>query len=277
METLRGGVAVVTGGASGMGRAMAERFLDEGMSVAIGDIEPGALQATASALSARGEVLAVVTDVSDPKSVDDLAAQVRDRFGAFHVVCNNAGVAGHLGLLWETPLEDWRWVLDVNLMGVIHGIRSFVPSLVAQGTGHVVNTASLAAWLGVGGFAPYCVSKHGVLAISDALRRELGALQSGVGVSVLCPGLVNTSLMTGDRNWPDRLGQPPADADDPVSDGIRKVLVDGTTGGGVGPGLAAAAVVNAIRANEFIVTTHPAEVVAAAEQRLAEARRAATP
>ena len=102
-------------------------------------------------------------------------------------------------------------------------------------------------------------------------------MQSGVGVSVLCPGLVNTSLMTGDRNWPDRLGKPPHDADDPVSEGIRKVLVDGTTGGGVGPELAAAAVVNAIRANEFIVTTHPAEVAGAAQQRLVDAQRAATP
>jgi NAD(P)-dependent dehydrogenase (short-subunit alcohol dehydrogenase family) len=270
-------VAVVTGGASGMGRAMADRFLDEGMRVAIADIEAGALDATASALAAKGDVLAVVTDVTDPKSVDDLAGQVRDRFGSYDVVCNNAGVAGHLGLMWETPLEDWRWVLDVNLMGVIHGIRSFVPSLVAQGSGHVVNTASLAAWLSVGGFAPYCVSKHGVLAISDALRKELEALQSGVGVSVLCPGLVNTSLMTGERNWPDRLGQPPAVAGDPVSQGILKVLVDGTTGGGVGPELAAAAVVNAVKRNEFVVTTHPAEVVAAAEQRLADARRATSP
>jgi NAD(P)-dependent dehydrogenase (short-subunit alcohol dehydrogenase family) len=277
MEQLQGRVAVVTGGASGIGRAMASRFLEEGMTVALADIEPAALEATVSALSAKGAVLGIATDVTDPKSVDDLATEVKERFGSFHVVCNNAGVAGHLGLTWETSLEDWRWVLDVDLMGVIHGIRSFVPTLVAQGSGHVVNTASLAGWLGVGGFAPYCAAKHAVLAISDALRKELDASQSGVGVSVLCPGLVNTSLMSGARNWPDRLGQRPAIAEDPISQGIFTVLLDGTTGGGVAPELAADAVVKAIKANEFVVTTHPAEVVGAAEARLAEAKRAATP
>ncbi len=277
MEHLEGRVAVVTGGASGIGRAMASRFLEEGMTVALADIEPAALEEAAHALSAKGDVLAIAADVTDPKSVDDLAASVKGRFGTFHVVCNNAGVAGHLGLTWETPLEDWRWVLDVNLMGVIHGIRSFVPTLVAQGSGHVVNTASLAAWMGVGGFAPYCATKHAVLAISDALRREFDASQSGVGVSVLCPGLVNTSLMSGARNWPDRLGQRPAVAEDPVSQGILQVLLDGTTGGGVAPGLAADAVVKAIKANVFVVTTHPKEVVSAAEARLDDAKRAATP
>jgi NAD(P)-dependent dehydrogenase (short-subunit alcohol dehydrogenase family) len=277
MESLSGRVAVVTGGASGMGRAMAERFLGEGMRVAIGDIEPGALDATARELSGRGEVLPVVTDVSDPSSVEGFAARVTDRFGSYDVVCNNAGVPGHLGRLWETPLEDWRWVLEVNLMGVVHGIRSFVPALVAQGSGHVVNTASLAGWVGVAGLGPYSATKHAVLAISDALRKELDASQSGVGVSVLCPGLVNTALMTGERNWPDRLGHRPAVLDDAVTQGIRQVLVEGTGGGGVGPELAAAAVVNAITANEFVVTTHRDDVVSAAEQRLGEARRAATP
>ncbi|HWD24193.1 MAG TPA: SDR family NAD(P)-dependent oxidoreductase, partial [Acidimicrobiales bacterium] len=141
MDTLAGRVAVVTGGASGIGRALAERFLSEGMAVALADVESDALSRTAEALAAGGDVLAVVTDVSDAKSVDRLAERVCERFGSFHVICNNAGVAGNLGRAWETTLEDWRWVLEVNVMGVVHGIRSFVPSLIAQGVGHVINTA----------------------------------------------------------------------------------------------------------------------------------------
>jgi NAD(P)-dependent dehydrogenase (short-subunit alcohol dehydrogenase family) len=257
MEMLRGRVAVVTGGASGIGRAMAERFLDEGMSVALGDVEQAALDATAKALATKGDVLAVVTDVSDAKSVESFAAQVKDRFGSYDVVCNNAGVAGHLGLLGDTPLEDWRWVLDVNLMGVVHGIRSFVPGLVAQGSGHVVNTASVAGWLGVPGMGPYCASKHAVLAISEVLRNELQASHSSVGVSVLCPGTVNTAIMKSERNWPDRLGQRPESSDDPLTQALRERLVAESTGGGVAPERAASAVVTVIKANQFVVTTTP--------------------
>jgi NAD(P)-dependent dehydrogenase (short-subunit alcohol dehydrogenase family) len=277
METLQGRVAVVTGGASGIGRAMAERFLHEGMSVALGDVEQAALDATASALAAKGHVLAVVTDVSDPKSVDDFAALVKDRFGSYDVICNNAGVAGGLGLLGDTPLEDWRWVLDVNLMGVVHGIRSFVPGLVAQGAGHIVNTASVAGWLGVPGMGPYCASKHAVLAISEVLRNELQASHSAVGVSVLCPGTVNTAIMKSERNWPDRLGQRPEASDDPLTEALRGRLVAESTGGGVAPERAASAVVNAIKANQFVVTTDPDNIAKAAESRLAAARNAATP
>jgi NAD(P)-dependent dehydrogenase (short-subunit alcohol dehydrogenase family) len=277
MEMLRGRVAVVTGGASGIGRAMAERFLDEGMSVALGDVEQAALDATVKALGTKGDVLAVVTDVSDAKSVDSFAAQVKDRFGSYDVVCNNAGVAGHLGLLGDTPLEDWRWVLDVNLMGVVHGIRSFVPGLVDQGSGHVVNTASVAGWLGVPGMGPYCASKHAVLAISEVLRNELQASHSSVGVSVLCPGTVNTAIMKSERNWPDRLGQRPEASDDPLTRALRERLVAESTGGGVAPERAASAVVTAIKANQFVVTTDPDNVVKAAQSRLAAARNAATP
>ena len=121
------------------------------------------------------------TDVTDPVSVDDLARASKAQFGAYHVVCNNAGVAGHLGRSWETPLEDWRWVFDVNVWGVINGIRSFVPSLIAQGEGHVVNTASLAGWAAAPAMAPYAASKHAVLAISESLRAELVASGTEVG------------------------------------------------------------------------------------------------
>lgn len=276
MDILTGRVAVVTGGASGIGRALAERFLSEGMAVALADIEPDALSSTAEALAAAGDVFPVVTDVCDPKSVADLADRVTERFGAFHVVCNNAGVAGHFGRSWETTLEDWRWVLDVNVMGVVHGIRSFVPGLVAQGVGHVVNTASLAGWSGAPAMAPYCASKHAVLAISESLRAELDASGTGVGVSVLCPGMLNTGIMSSERNWPDRLGQRPDIPGDPVTRAVREMLVHGTTGGGIAPEAAADAVVAAIKANDFVATTHPADVVAAAERRLTAARTAAS-
>jgi NAD(P)-dependent dehydrogenase (short-subunit alcohol dehydrogenase family) len=272
MDALEGRVAVVTGGASGIGRALAERFLAEGMAVAIADIEAGALAATAAALSRAGEVLDVVTDVTDPKSVDDLAARVLERFGAYHVVCNNAGVAGRFGRSWETSIEEWRWVLDTNVMGVVHGIRSFVPALVAQGAGHVVNTASLAGWSAVPTMGPYCASKHAVLAISDSLRAELEASGAGVGVSVLCPGMLNTAIMSSERNWPERFGQPPDIPSDPVTQQVRRILMEGTTGAGIAPELAADAVVAAIRENRFVVTTHAQDLEAAAERRVTMAR-----
>ena len=272
MDALDGRVAVVTGGASGIGRALAERFLAEGMKVAIADIEAGALSATAAALSARGDVLDIVTDVTDPKSVDELARKVHERFGTCHVVCNNAGVAGRFGRTWETSAEEWRWVLDTNVMGVVHGIRSFVPTLVAQGTGHVVNTASLAGWNAVPAMGPYCASKHAVLAISEALRGELEASGAGVGVSVLCPGMLNTAIMTSERNWPDRLGHPPEMPSDPITQEVRRVLVEGTTGGGIAPERAADAVVAAIVENRFVVTTHPEDLEAAAQRRVGLAR-----
>ncbi len=269
MDALDGRVAIVTGGASGIGRALAERFLAEGMAVAIADIEAGPLAATAAALSEAGEVLDVATDVTDPKSVEDLAHRVEERFGAYHVVCNNAGVAGRFGRSWETSVEEWRWVLDTNVMGVVHGIRSFVPALVAQGAGHVVNTASLAGWSAVPTMAPYCASKHAVLAISDSLRLELEASDTGVGVSVLCPGMLNTAIMSSERNWPERLGRPPDIPSDPITQEVRRILVEGTTGGGIAPEQAADAVVAAIRENRFVVTTHPEDIEAAAERRVA--------
>jgi len=275
MEQLSGKVAVVTGGASGIGLAMAERFGAEGMAIVLADIEQTALEGAAKSLRDAGiDVLAVPTDVTDPDAVDALERAARDRFGAYHVVCNNAGVVGHFGRTWETSLADWKWVLDVNVWGVIHGIRTFVPALIAQGEGHVVNTASLAGWVAPPAMGPYAASKHAVLAISDALRAELEASGAHVGVSAVCPGMINTKITSSERNWPTRLGPEPATPGDEVTRTVREILVTGTTVGDVEPGAVADAVVAGIRANRFVVSTHPDLVVQAAETRLAKAREA---
>ena len=268
MDDLQGRVAVVTGAASGIGRAMAERFLAEGMSVAMADIETDALQAAAASLEDRGVILTVPTDVSDPQSVDDLARAVRERFGTFHVVCNNAGVGGHFGRTWEAPLEEWRWLFDVNMWGVIHGIRSFVPTLIEQRLGHVVNTASMAAWRGAPALGPYCATKHAVLAISDSLRVELEEGGSGVGVSVVCPGVISTRISTSERNWPSHLGAQPGFPDDELSIRMRERLRVGTTTGGEPPSDVAEAVVEAIRLNRFVVTNHVPAILDSMYRRL---------
>lgn len=269
MEQLSGRTAVVTGGAGGLGQAMAARFLAEGMSVVVADIEKSALDAAAEELSGNGgEVLPVVTDVTDPASVEALAEEALRRFGSFHVVCNNAGVGGHFGLSWELPLEEWRWILDVNVWGVIHGIRTFVPTLVAQGEGHVVNTASLAGWQGPPSMGPYAASKHAVLAISETLRSELELSGTGVGVSALCPGMVNSGIMSSQRNWPSSLGDEPVVHSTPLTSAIENLLRTGTTAGDVDPPAVADVVVEGIRSNRFILSTHPAQVVDAGRSRL---------
>jgi len=269
MEQLAGKTAVVTGGAGGLGKAMAARFLAEGMSVVIADIEKSALDSATEELTAGGgEVLPVVTDVTDLSSVEALAEEAVRRFGSYHVVCNNAGVGGHFGLSWELPVEEWRWILDVNIWGVIHGIRTFVPSLVAQKEGHVVNTASLAGWQGPPAMAAYSASKHAVLAISESLRTELELSGTGVGVSALCPGMVNSGIMSSERNWPARLGDMPEVNSTPLTTAIENLLRTGTTQGEVDPPAVADVVVEGIKANRFILSTHPAQVVDAGRSRL---------
>ncbi len=202
MDDLEGKVAVVTGAASGIGRALADRWVTEGMKVVLADIEGIPLEAARDELDAAGaDVLAVRTDVSDAAQVDALAAATLEHFGAVHLVCNNAGVGGG-GLSWEAGLDEWDWVLGVNLLGVVHGIRSFVPHLVAQDEGHVVNTASIAGFAYAPMMGPYNASKAAVVAISETLKAELGLQGSKVGVSVLCPGWVNTRIHESDRNRP---------------------------------------------------------------------------
>ena len=202
MQDFAGKVAVVTGGASGIGLGMATRFAAEGMRLVLADIEEGALEAAAQGLRASGaEVLAVQTDAGDAASMDNLGARTLDHYGAVHIVCNNAGVGTH-GRMWELSVNDWEFVLRVNLWGVIHGVRVFAPHLIEQDEGHIVNTASMAGLVSVAGAGPYNVSKHGAVTLSETLSAELRDAGSNVGVSVLCPGLVATNLGASERNRP---------------------------------------------------------------------------
>jgi NAD(P)-dependent dehydrogenase (short-subunit alcohol dehydrogenase family) len=195
VRQLRDRVAVVTGAASGIGLAIVEAFVDQGMRVAMADVDEDRLDAEADRLRRNhADVVPVPTDVRDPTSVDALGRSVMDRFGTLHVAVNNAGVVGG-GNSWEIPLEEWHRVIDVDLWGVIHGVRTFVPLILASGDeGHVVNVASMAAVLTRPRLAPYTVAKHGVLGLTDVLRAELEALGAPVGASVVMPGMIKTAM-----------------------------------------------------------------------------------
>jgi NAD(P)-dependent dehydrogenase (short-subunit alcohol dehydrogenase family) len=203
MDTFEGRTAVVTGAASGIGRGLAERFAALGMNVVLADVEEPRLAEVAAQLRESGtSVLPVVTDVGSGESVDALAAKAFDTFGAVHVLCNNAGVGGG-GPIEALTTNDWKWVLDVNLWGVIHGIRAFLPTMTQSGEeGHIVNTASIAGMITAPGLGAYHASKFAVVAISETLHHELALAGSRIGVSVLCPGMVNTNIDTADRNRP---------------------------------------------------------------------------
>ena len=188
-------MAVVTGAASGIGLAVAEAFVGEGMQVVMADLDEDALGTHARRLQGDGaDVHPVVADVREPESVEGLGQAVIERFGVLHVAVNNAGVVNG-GNSWEIPLEEWRRVIDVDLWGVINGVRTFVPLILASGEeGHIVNVASMAAVLALPRLAPYTVAKHGVLGLTDVLRAELEALGAPVGASVVMPGMVRTAM-----------------------------------------------------------------------------------
>ncbi len=206
MEEFRDRVAVVTGAASGIGLAMAERFAAEGMKVVMADVEAEALAIAAEGLKSKGAViLASRTDVSKPEQLELLAEKVYETFGGVHVLCNNAGVEV-IGLTWEHTLSDWEWVIGVNLWGVIHGVRAFVPRMLAGGEeGHIVNTASMAGLTTAPFMSIYDVTKHGVVALSESLYKEFAVTGAKLGISVLCPGLINTNIMSSKRNRPSML------------------------------------------------------------------------
>lgn len=218
---LHGKTAIVTGGASGMGRAMATRFGSAGCNIVIADIEEPAIDGTVRELEAAGvRVLGVPTDVSDEASMDALGEAVVSHFGDAHILCLNAGVASS-GPTAGLRSADWAWVLGVNLWGVIHGLRVFLPGLQTRNVGHVVITASVAGILSYPNMGPYNASKHAVLSIAETLHHELQAEGSAVKVTALCPGLVRTRILESDRNRPEQYLLPALEADDPEREELR--------------------------------------------------------
>ena len=253
MKDLQGKVAVVTGGASGIGKAVAAKAAGEGMKLVIADIEEGALKDAERELAGGGaDVLAVQCDVAEGDSVRALRDRALDRFGAVHLVHNNAGV-GLGGPIWEVPESDWRWILGVNLWGVVHGIAAFVPLLVEQGEGHVVNTASIAGLASAPFLGPYNATKQAVVAMSETLYKDLQAGGvTGVGVSVLCPGFVQTRIAESDRNRP--AWAPERDVEGaPEMRAAIQAMVDG----GIPTAAVADRVLDAVRTNAFYILTHP--------------------
>ena len=209
MKNLNGRVAVITGAASGMGAAMAWRFARSGMKIVVSDIDGDAATATRDALLAAGhDAIAVRADVANSDDVDGLADRAYEHYGAVHLLCNNAGIvpSGRHRLVWEYPLQDWKWSLDVNLFGAVHGIRSFIPRMLAQNVeGHVVTTASVAGLVSGAGSVPYSAAKHAVVRVTEALYAGLRECGAPIGVTVLCPGLVNTRIYDSERNRPTEL------------------------------------------------------------------------
>jgi NAD(P)-dependent dehydrogenase (short-subunit alcohol dehydrogenase family) len=213
MQEFKGRVAVVTGGASGIGLGLAERAAQEGMRVVIADVEDGALARAVAELGQRGhQVTPYRVDVRSEEAVERMAAWVYDQLGAVHLLCNNAGVIAPEKAAWEHSMADWQWVFGVNVWGVVHGVKAFVPRMLAGGEeGHIVNTASMAGLVtGRLGNATYDASKHAVLALTESLYRDLVVRQTKVSASVLCPGAVRTNIWAAERNRPPEFGGAPA-------------------------------------------------------------------
>ena len=263
MQDFEGKVAVVTGAASGMGRAFAERFAEEGMKVVLSDVEEPALEATVVELRQRElEVTGVTANVADPDQVEALARATLDAYGAVHILCNNAGVAGDLDFvrqrgtpLWEQSPRLWDWTFGVNVDGVLHGIRSFVPIMLEQDEpGHVVNTASMAGLLGGSAAGIYGATKHAVVRISEALYFQLMERDSKVHASVLCPGIINTRIFSSGRNRPEDLW---GDDEQPSAEEIASRIAEGDAyfAHGLPPRQVAEQVLAAIRDEQFWILT----------------------
>ncbi len=252
-----GKVAVVTGAASGIGRALAEAFATDGSAVVVADLDAGGAEEVAAAIRATGgDALAVGVDVSDAASVEQLAASVVERYGRVDVLCNNAGVST-FNLLRDQTLDDWRWVLGVDLWGVVHGVHTFLPIMREQGTpAHIVNTSSIAGLLsGVAFIGPYAATKVAVVSISETLAQELALEESPIRVSVLCPSSTDTKVMESERNRPADFG---AETRTETAEAVRLMIKDSFTGPtGRTPEQVADRVLQAIRAGEFWIVSHP--------------------
>ncbi len=270
MRELNGKVAVITGGGSGIGRCMALAFADEGMDISIGDIETAAGEAVAEEVRAKGRrAISVVCDVTDLDSVRALAETTKAELGAYHVVCNNAGVISG-GPTAEMSPAEWEWVLDVDLQGVVNGVIAFLPGLVEQGDGHIVNTASIAGLVPMAapGVINYTTAKYGVVGITETLHDELAPL--GIGASALCPGVVNTRISQSARNRPDAAGGPVSEEDmGPPLELPPGMELPRIIGANVQePDAIAARVVEGVKANDLYIVTHP-ETREAVEERFA--------
>lgn len=274
MQEFANKVAVVTGGASGIGRALTERFAREGMTVVVADVEQSALDETLSAvLESGGHAVGRIVDVSSADAVTELADETFAEFGGVNVLCNNAGVF-MLGRQWQLTQDDWRWVLGVDLWGVINGIQAFLPRMMDSGQdGHIVNTASSAGFWAIGTHAPYCVSKAGVVAMSECLFSELAVVESRVKVSVLCPGAVSTQIIRSFRNRPSNShAWGTQDRSDESVETFRQVKA-----AGIDPAIVADHVVDAIRQERFWILTHLDEAIPRIEDRLARIREGLLP
>ena len=254
MQDLNGKVAVVTGGASGIGRAMADRFAQAGMKLVLADIEAGPLAAAANEIRETGaEVVESQTDVTDFGALEALRDKTLDAFGAAHVVCNNAGVATG-GTTWEASIADWEFTLGANLWGVIHGVKAFTPVLLEQNEGHIVNTASMAGLVSMGSMAAYNVSKYGVVALTETLFQDLRNAGSDVGASVLCPAFVQSKIWDAGRNRPAALQSEEAAPSEEAA--ARQAMLRHVIENGMPAPQVAEAVHEAILSKKLYILTH---------------------
>ena len=256
MKLENGQVAVVTGAASGIGLALAEALGVRGLSVVMADVEADALEAARASLEARGLVVqAHVCDVADPAAVDELARIVLARSGTVDILVNNAGVGGRLGPLWDSQPGDWAWTFGVNVFGVVNGIRSFLPHMLRQARGHVVNVSSLAGLTAPPFLGPYVASKHAVVGLSESLAAELAAAGSSLRVSVVCPGHVRSRIIESERNRPPALDATSRTSPDVLAR-IHAAFAQ-AMGEPMAPADLAARVLAGIENDAFLILTHP--------------------